>query len=373
MTREPIHHGFDVLMDQSKLIVSCGSGGVGKTTTSAAIALRAAEGGRTALVLTIDPAKRLATCLGLETLGGKPSRIKNGGQPGEMWGMMLDAESTFDALIDRLSPDQETAETIKGSRLYGIFAGSLHGTNEYIALESLYDVYSSGRFDLIVLDTPPLTNALTFFKVPNRASWMFDERVMRWFSPQPTSRGLRDLVRPGAVVMRLLKYLAGPTLVNDIGDFFEALNVIGDELKRRGDEVGKILRREDTRYIVVTGAADRRIEEALYLDDQLRDLDQAAELFIINRSHHAFADDGVVVGAEEALAELLGDPAQASRGIDAVLETYRHLSRSGARHLGHLQKLAERVGSENVCAISDLPHDVASIDQLRKIGELIVR
>ena len=373
MTQAPSHHGFDALVDRSKLIVSCGPGGVGKTTTSAAIALHAAERGRKTLVLTIDPAKRLATALGLATLGGEPSLIENTVGSGEMWGMMLDAEATFDALIDRLAPAAATADAIKTSRLYGIFAGSLHGTNEYIALESLHDVYSSGRFDLVVLDTPPLTNALTFFKIPNRASWMFDERVMRWFTPRSESRGLRSLVRPGAVVMRLLKYLAGPTLVADIGDFFEALSVIGDELKRRGDEVGKLLRRRDTRYIIVTGAEDRRIDEALYLDDQLRELDQAAELFIINRSHHTFADDGVLDGAEKALGQLLRSSDEASRYVDALIGSYQNLARSGARHMEHLQRLAQRVGMENVCAIADLPHDVASIEQLRTMGQLIVR
>ena len=173
--------------------------------------------------------------------------------------------------------------------------------------------------------------------------------------------------------MRLLKYLAGPTLVSDIGDFFEALSVVGDELKRRGDEVGRILRRRDTRYIIVSGAEDRRIDEALYLDDQLRDLDQAAELFIVNRSHHAFADDGVLDGAEEALEQLLDSSSKASQHLDAVMKSYQHLVRSGVRHMGHLGRLAERVGLENVCAIADLPHDVASLEQLRTMGRLIVR
>ncbi|MCA9564698.1 MAG: AAA family ATPase, partial [Myxococcales bacterium] len=160
--------GIDGLLTTAKLIVCCGPGGVGKTTTAAAMALRAADEGLRSLVLTIDPARRLATCLGLDSLGGKPAPIEREGREGEMWATMLDTRGTFDDLVDRLSPDVATAKLIKSSRLYGIFAGSMHGTTEYMALESLYDAYVSGRFDVIVLDTPPLTNALDFFNVPDK-------------------------------------------------------------------------------------------------------------------------------------------------------------------------------------------------------------
>jgi len=316
--------------------------------------------------MTIDPARRLATCLGLEELGCYPSLIDRPDRPGEMWAMMLDTQQTFDDLVERLSPDEQTADDIKNSALYNIFAGSMHGTTEYMALEGLYDAYTSGDYDLIVLDTPPLTNALDFFKVPNRAAWIFDERVMRWFTPQTGRKGLRGLIRPGAVVMRLLKYLAGPNLVDDITDFFSALGVIGGQLKRRGEEVSAILRRPSTRYIVVTGAAERRIDEALFLDDQLRELDQAAELFVINRSHHIFGS-AEPDGLEERLAEL-GNPVLTS---ETVQRAAAPLVGSGRRQASQIDILVRRVGGDNVCPVEDLPHDISSMDDLRAVSEAL--
>lgn len=365
--------GIDRLIDEGRLVISCGPGGVGKTTTSATIALRAAMRGKSALVLTIDPARRLATAMGLENLSCVPQRIDKADCEGSLWAMMLDTRETFDSLVDRLSGDPDTARRIKGSRLYGIFAGSMHGTAEYMALESLHDVYTSGQFDLVVLDTPPLTNALDFFKVPDRASWMFDRRVMRWFIPREESRGIRALLRPGAVVMRLLKYLAGPTLVDDITEFFEALQVIGEQLKQRGEEVARILRAADTRYIVVTGAADRRISEALYLDDQLRELGRRAELFVINRSHHGLsglAEQGPGVIAAQ-LREAMGDV----EGFDALAAeshvALEALAQSGKRHQGQIERLAQRVGQGNVSPVADLARDISSMDDLVKLGEAL--
>lgn len=356
------------LIDDCRLIIACGPGGVGKTTTSAAIALHAAELGKKCLVMTIDPARRLATCLGLEELGCYPSLIDRPDRPGEMWAMMLDTQQTFDDLVDRLAPDEATAGDIKNSALYSIFAGSMHGTTEYMALEGLYDAYTSGNYDLIVLDTPPLTNALDFFKVPNRAAWIFDERVMRWFTPHTGRTGLRGLIRPGAVVMRLLKYLAGPNLVDDITDFFSALGVIGGQLKRRGEEVSKILRRLSTRYVVITGAAERRIDEALFLDDQLRKLDQAAELFVINRSHHIFgtAEGG---GLDEGLNEL-GNPDLTPEAVQKAAES---LVASGRRQAAQIETLVRRVGAVNVCPVEDLPHDISSMEDLKVVSEALNR
>jgi anion-transporting ArsA/GET3 family ATPase len=351
---------------EQKLIVTAGPGGVGKTTTAAALALRAAKSGRRALVLTIDPAKRLATSLGLDNIPGEPTRIALSSDDERLWAMSLDTRRTFDSLIKRLSPDEETADRVIQSRLYGIFAGSMHGTSEYMALENLHDVYTSGDFDLVVLDTPPLTNALDFFNVPKRASWIFDDRVMRWFLPHRAPKGLRAVLNPGAVVVALLKRLAGESLVDDITEFFSALEIVRDALKQRGDAVARILQGKDTSYVIVTGPDSRRIREALFLNDQFERMKQHTSLFLVNRSHdHFVPSEG---GGLEKLPKALE-----GFDIDSLMELGGRLAVSGARHRAILADLVTQVGRDRVCVVPDFEDDVYQIEQLTLLAEHLVR
>jgi len=371
MTLELGHASIVPVLERARLVISCGPGGVGKTTTSAALALHAAELGMRSLVMTIDPAKRLATCLNLEALGSTPEKVDRPGRPGEMWAMMLDTRGTFDDLVNRLSPDRETAQRIQASRLYSIFAGTMHGTTEYMALERLYDAYTSDAYDLVILDTPPLTNALEFFRVPKRASWFFDPRVMRWFLPRKKSTSrLRNLIAPGAVVMRLLKALAGHSLVSDITEFFEALELLSAALKERGDAVDALLRADDTEYVIITGAARRRVNEALYLDRQLHDLGKPADIFIINRSHHHFDQP---LDSEALFDTLSGTELAESVGLQpiaaGVSALFEQLAASGHRHRHNLAYLADRVGGHRVCAVPDFSEDVHDMAQLLRLGQ----
>ncbi|MFU8805766.1 MAG: ArsA family ATPase, partial [Bradymonadaceae bacterium] len=180
------------VLDTSRLIVCVGPGGVGKTTTAAAVGLQAAIAGRKAIVLTIDPAKRLANSLGLETLTNDPQPIDldatlDGAQTvadgGELWAMMLDSRKTFEDLVGKHAPDKGALERAKENNIYRLLSTALHGMQEYMALEKLHDLYTGGYFDLVVLDTPPTKNALEFLETPGRASTFFDERIIRWFLP----------------------------------------------------------------------------------------------------------------------------------------------------------------------------------------------
>ena len=153
------------LVEQRRILVCCGSGGVGKTTTAAALALEAAKAGRRAVVVTIDPAKRLADALGLAGLTGTPSQIE-GDWPGELWALMLDTKSTFDQLVTRNAGDPEQAERIKQNRFYRNISGALSGTQEYMAMEKLYELHQQTDFDLVVVDTPPTT-----FETVRRKAW----------------------------------------------------------------------------------------------------------------------------------------------------------------------------------------------------------
>ncbi|HWD71173.1 MAG TPA: ArsA-related P-loop ATPase, partial [Actinomycetota bacterium] len=161
-----------------KIIVCCGSGGVGKTTTAAAIAVEGARHGRRTCVVTIDPARRLADALGLRSLTNTPGRVE-GSWPGELWALMLDTKGTFDDLVVRYAHDPQQADGILDNRLYRNLSDALSGTQEYMAMEKLYELHEEGGFDLIVVDTPPTRSALDFLSAPRRLTRFLDNRIFR--------------------------------------------------------------------------------------------------------------------------------------------------------------------------------------------------
>ena len=369
-SNRPFCEGFD----QTPLVVCCGPGGVGKTTVAAALAVVGAERGRRTLVLTIDPARRLATCLGLDSLEHRPVPVETGHLEGQMWAMMLDTRRTFEDLISSLAPDQETIEQVAQSPLYRIFVESMHGTTEYMALESLHNVVTSGKFDLIVLDTPPMTNALDFFDVAKRASWLFDERIMKWFLPV-AKRSLRERLHPGAIVVGLLKRLAGATLVGEITAFFSALETLHLQLKRRGDEVGKTLRSPETRYLIVTSPDERRVDEARYMEKQLKKLRQTADLFVVNRTHNHLLSslEPLAPGWENLLSRAVGsDLAAFDCDLGLLGAFFERLAASARHHSEVLTRLQNDVGPERLAVVAETPEEIHDIDGLLSLGRLVV-
>ena len=191
-----------VVRDQS-IVICCGSGGVGKTTTAAAFALEAARLGRRACVVTIDPARRLANSLGLDALTNRPTRIE-GPWPGELHALMLDPKGTFDDLIQRYSDSPEQAEDIRVNRIYKNLTGTLSGTQEYMAMEKLYELVEEGGFDLVVVDTPPSRNALDFLDAPRRLTHFLENRLFQALM-KPTRAGLKFM---GVAAQALLRTIA---------------------------------------------------------------------------------------------------------------------------------------------------------------------
>ena len=195
---------LDELIGDRQLVVCVGSGGVGKTTTAAAIGLQAAIAGRKVLVLTIDPARRLANSLGLSRFGNDETQIDLSALPeakGELWAMMLDQQKTFDDLIERISPSEERRDAILNNRVYRATADNISGSQDYMATEMLFDVVESGRYELVVLDTPPVKNALDFLDAPGRLARFLDKRVMKWFlSPYDKKRVFGRLLNSTSAV-----------------------------------------------------------------------------------------------------------------------------------------------------------------------------
>src|SRR5919199_6635168 len=219
----------DALVRGKRIVICAGSGGVGKTTTSAALAMGLAASGAKVAVVTIDPAKRLADSLGLEDLDNEPrlvdpSRFAGHGveMEGELWAMMLDAKRTFDELIDRLAPDARTRDEVLANRIYQELSGAVAGSQEFTAVAKLYDLVRSERFDVVVLDTPPSRNALDFLDAPDRLTNFFEGRALRAFLA-PTGLAARVVGRGTGVVFGALRRVTGVALLEDLSTFFGSL------------------------------------------------------------------------------------------------------------------------------------------------------
>lgn len=353
---------------KSKLIICVGSGGVGKTTTSASIALRAASQGLKVLVLTIDPARRLADAMGLAQLDNSPRKVvldnKNGGS---LDAMMLDAKETFDDLIRRTAG--KDSQSIFDNRLYQIMTEQLAGTLEYMALERLYDLYESKKWQLIVLDTPPAQNTKDFFSAPERVASLFDERIMRWFVPSINAKAgfFRRKLNPGAIVLKLIGILGGKSFVMELTEFFTAMNLVRSSLHKRGKRVQEILREKDTHYIVISSPDPRRVDEALSLQNRLLSLDKEVVFFILNRSHHRYylSDlDALEKNAEKNSNE---DVTAYSR----IRTFYERLTQLAERDRSGIQQLYERADLKRVRLIPILGHDIHTLAELLQLSDHI--
>ncbi|MCB9794539.1 MAG: ArsA family ATPase [Alphaproteobacteria bacterium] len=300
-------------LDASSLIVCVGSGGVGKTTSAATIGLQAALDGRRVLVLTIDPAKRLANSLGLESFGNQETRIQLPplGNGGELWAMMLDTQTTFDELIQRMAPDAATAQRILSNRIYRTMSDTFAGSQEYMAAEKLHDVVTSQRYDLVVLDTPPVKNALDFFEAPSRLSRFFDRRIIKWFlqpyEEEKKGRGRlggRFVVSTTNVVFKLLGYVFGKEFLEDLSEFLLLFKDMYEGFRERHETVQRLFRSASTSFFTVCAPNEPSVEVASFFLRELRDRGYPRGGVVVNQVHHAIKAplDPRELLAEEVLA-----------------------------------------------------------------------
>ena len=234
------------IVAERSIIVCCGSGGVGKTTAAAVLAAEAAEQGRRAVVVTIDPARRLADALGLGAAGGltnEPALVPRADTSGagELWAAMLDTKMTFDRLVELYSPDPAQAEKIKGNTFYRNISGALSGTQEYMAAEKLYELHADERFELVVVDTPPTRNALNFLEAPARLTRFLDHRLYRALTA-PTRVGLRAVNVAAQALLRTLSRVVGSDAITDAVAFFQAFEGMEDGFRQRADDVDRLLK-----------------------------------------------------------------------------------------------------------------------------------
>lgn len=374
---EPEHDAarLDHLVERSRVVVCCGSGGVGKTTTAAVVALEGAHRGRNAVVVTIDPAKRLANALGLDRLSDTASEIDRarwdaaGTAPasGRLSALMLDTKSTFDRLITRNAGSEEQAERILENRFYRNVSGALGGTQEYMAMEKLHELHDEGGYDLIVVDTPPTRHALDFLDAPRRLIRLLDNRVFRLLM-MPTRAYLRVASVAVQAFLRTVSRVIGTEVVEDVVAFFRAFEGMEAGFRERAAAVEALLADPSTAFILVTSPRRDAVDEARFFAERLTEHHQTVEALIVNRVHPSFGDESPE-GLRARADELHG-----VEGGEHLAVLYDNLAdfRSIARgERAHVESLRGKIGSAITTYVPFLAHDVYDFDALGEVAEVL--
>jgi anion-transporting ArsA/GET3 family ATPase len=336
------------------LVVVVGSGGVGKTTLAAALALEAARTGANTLVMTFDPSLRLKDTLGIGDRARDREVAIRSGTPGRLWASLLDARATFDRLVRCYAPDEAAAHRILTNRLYSQLSGTLAGVLEYMAVERLFEVASEGRYDCVVLDTPPTRQALDFLEAPDRIIGFLDSGALRialkpWFDREGHLRGATRFGSIGRSVEHFFDRIVGLGLLRDMAEFFQAFGPLYAGFRERATEVGTLLRASRTVFVLVTRAEEERIPETLFFARRLVESGHRLGPLIVNMRH------------PEPAGALPRGAAEDGAALMAWL---------GERDRRGLEQLRSRMAAHPVVDVPLLPEEptgLASLDRLRPV------
>ncbi|MEW6443475.1 MAG: ArsA-related P-loop ATPase [bacterium] len=324
------------LIEKKKILICCGSGGVGKTTIAAALGVQGAVSGQTVLALTIDPARRLANSLGLSYIGNtetlvSPDKFRESGPApkGALYAMMLDTKHAFDEVIERYAPSAEVKRNILQNRFYQNLSAAMAGSHEYLAVEKLYQIFLRGRYDLILLDTPPTRHALDFLEAPNRVRAFFDRSVSTWFLKpyfKMGRMGLQLFNRTAGTFFKMLERVTGAEFLRDVSELMAGLADAFDIFRSRADEVMHVLHGEATSFLLVTGTSPAALDEATFFYRRLRQAGLPLGGCIVNRVHER--PDSAEISTDGALQS-----DAAPRDLLRYLEEERNMSRAMALRL----------------------------------------
>jgi anion-transporting ArsA/GET3 family ATPase len=362
------------ILDGKDICICAGSGGVGKTTTSAAIAAGMAARGLKVCVLTIDPAKRLADSLGLKELGNEAKQVdpalfsQQGVEiEGELWAMMLDAKATFDELVARQAPDEEARDRVLDNRIYQQISSALAGSQEYMAMEKLFELHSEGQFDLLVLDTPPTRNALDFLDAPKRLTQFIEGRSLRVFM-KPTGLAAKVAGRGASVALSVFKRIVGFDLLADLAEFFNAFSGMVDGFQARAKRVNSLLSDPHTCFLVVCGPQGEPVDEAVYFHRKLVEAKLPFGGVIVNKVHYPAEELRDGNGELEAvLKEKLGDAELAAR----VAENFADYQALAERDARNIKRLAHELRTRGVIRVPILDEDVHDLAGLAEINRYL--
>lgn len=350
---------LDDLVERSQIVICTGSGGVGKTTIAAVLALEAARRGRRAVVVTIDPARRLADALGLEGIGNTAKRI-SGDWQGELSAVMLDTKSTFDELVTTYAEDADQAERILSNRFYRNISGALSGTQEYMAMEKLYALHNDAGFDVVVVDTPPTRNALDFLDAPRRLTRFLDHRLYRVLMA-PTRGVMRAVNVAAQTFMRTVSKVVGAEVFDDAIAFFQAFEGMEEGFKDRAEKVMALMSSPDTAFVLVASPRRDTVAEARFFADKLAESAIPVRALIVNRMHPRFTDG--LAEANRARARTL-----AGTDIGGLYDNLADFALVASREEEHLAGLAEQIAPAPVVRVPFLDTDIHDLDGLHEIG-----
>lgn len=353
------------VVEGASVLVCCGSGGVGKTTTAAVIGLEAARRGRKVVVVTIDPARRLADALGLaDGLTGEPQRVAvaDSAGEGELWAMMLDTPAMFERVVRANAPDPEQADRIVENRFFRNIAGALSGTQEYMASEALHELHGDGRFDLVVVDTPPSRNALDFLEAPGVLTRFLDHKLFKLLM-MPTRTGFRVLTVATQPILRAIGRVVGSDVLADTVAFFQAFAGMDVGFRQRAEAVTALLRAEATRFILVASPQHDTLTEASWFADQLTGQGFTVDATVINRLHPRFGGGSVADATTRATAALERDQPE----LAAIWTNLAELRTVAQAERTELAPLRSQVAGSAIVEVPLLPsdvHDVVALDLL---------
>jgi anion-transporting ArsA/GET3 family ATPase len=327
---------------------------VGKTTVAAALAVEGARRGRRTVVVTIDPAKRLADALGLDALTDIPRRI-DGDWPGELWALMLDPRSTFDGLVVKYAPDAAQAEAILANRFYRNIAGALSGTQEYMAMEKLFELHGDERFDLVVVDTPPTRNALDFVDAPRRLTRFLDNRLFRLLM-LPARSGMRAVGVATQALLRTIGRVVGADVVSDAVTFFQAFEGMEDGFRDRARRVQQLLVDPCTAFLLVTAPRRDAARETEFFAEKLDEAGITVEALVANRMHLRFPP--------------VEPPAADGAALAPLLQNLSELTRLADGEEAHIAALAASLGAPAV-RVPELETDVHDLPGLSRVAAYV--
>ncbi|MDZ7679491.1 MAG: ArsA-related P-loop ATPase [Acidimicrobiales bacterium] len=346
------------------VIICAGSGGVGKTTTAAALALAGARDGRRVVVVTIDPARRLADAFGLGATGldNAPRHIP-GPWEGELWAAMLDTSATFDGLVTRYATDEQAAR-ILANPFYRNMADALSGTQEYMAAEKLHELAADERFDLVVIDTPPTRNALDFIDAPTTLTRFLDHRLYRMLMA-PTRRMTRAVGLATSAFVRTMSRVVGTAVVEDAIEFFQAFEGLEEGFRDRAHEVADRFRSPDTAFVLITSPRPDALEEARWFAARLRDDDIAIKGIVVNRVEPRPVTDGT--DRFRSIADQ-----HPGTALAALCDTLVDQCDAADAERQRLGQLLGTLGELDVVLVPMLGGDVRDLDGLTQIADALV-
>ena len=361
------------LLRDKRIVVCCGAGGVGKTTTSAALALAAARMGRRVLVLTIDPSRRLAETLGVARnppapVPLPPERQKAAGiaAPGSLEAWMLDPKLVADEAVRRLVTDPTDAQRVLDNRIYQQVTSMVAGMHEYTAMESLHRLVSSGRYDLVVLDTPPSRNALDFLEAPGRLARLIDGRIFRMFLPKEPGLIGRAASK---LIERVLGGVFGADFAGELLAFFQAFAGLFSTLTGDVTQMRAFLGRSDAAFLLVTSPSPATLDEAFFFRDKTRELGLPFEGFVLNKSRARS------VGRPSPDESLLppGAGAEGQRALEKLAALARVEESAAKTDAALLGELAHRAGAGAfAAAVPNLPTGADDLATLLAVAEALV-